>query len=69
MGVDYPALIRTALADGVIRDGASAAVSTMMTTVISGFQTYYAQHAADDPDGDGRGSDIATLAEIGRAHV
>ena len=61
-GVDYPALIRTALADGVIRDGASAAVSTMMTTVISGFQTYYAQHAADDPDGDGRGPDIATLA-------
>ena len=34
----------------------------MMTTVISGFQTYYAQHAADDPDGDGRGPDIATLA-------
>ena len=60
-GVDYPALIRTALADGVIRDGASTAISTMMTGVISGFQTYYAQHAADDPDGDGNGPDIATL--------
>ena len=60
-GVDYPTLIRTALADGVIRDGASTAISTMMTGVISGFQTYYAQHAADDPDGDGNGPDIATL--------
>ena len=60
--VDYPALIRGALADGALREGASTAVSTMMTGVIAGFQAYYAQHISDDPDGDGRGPDLATLA-------
>lgn len=60
--VDYPALIRGALADGALREGASTAVSTMMTGVIAGFQAYYAQHVSDDPDGDGRGPDLATLA-------
>lgn len=56
--IDYPTLISEALADGVIKDGASGKVSQVMTRVITGFADYQAQHAAganasdtsDDPD-------------------
>ena len=60
--VDYPTLISTALADGVIKDGASGRVSQMMTQVIAGFADYQAEHAAgadvSDPADD---PDLATL--------
>lgn len=60
--VDYPTLISEALADGVIKDGASGKVSQMMTEVIAGFADYQVEHAAGadaaDPSDD---PDLATL--------
>ncbi|MDO4900237.1 ABC transporter ATP-binding protein/permease [Actinomyces sp.] len=60
--VDYVTLITKALSDGVIKEGADAQVSTMMTGLIADFTNYYAQHAAgqnvDDPADD---PDLGTL--------
>jgi len=54
--VDYVALITQALSDGVIKEGADAQVSAMMTSLIAGFTDYYGEHAAGedpaDPDDD-----------------
>ncbi|WP_136313982.1 ABC transporter ATP-binding protein/permease [Actinomyces procaprae] len=60
--VDYVELITQAMSDGVIKEGADAQVSAMMTGLISGFTEYYGEHAVgedpNDPDDD---PDLGTL--------
>ncbi|QHO91532.1 ABC transporter permease [Actinomyces sp. 432] len=60
--VDYVALITQALSDGVIKEGADAQVSAMMTGLIADFTDYYGEHAAgEDPDDPADDPDLGTL--------
>ncbi len=51
--IDLAKVVQAALANGAIKPGGSQALSNILTQVVGGFISWYAQHGGDDGDGSG----------------